>query len=132
MSAETDKVEDILRQYGAACNAGDFDTWMSLWSADGRQMPPDAPARVGIETIREAMEPVFSNMNLEFDLVSIDESRVHGDLALTRCTYSLSATPKEGGESIEVMPDGKALTLYERQPDGAWRIAYDSFNANTP
>jgi len=94
-------------------------------------MPPDAPARVGVEAIREAMEPVFSNMNLDFDLVGIDESRVHGDLALTRCTYSLSATPKGGGEPIAVMPDGKALTLYERQPDGAWKIAYDSFNANS-
>jgi ketosteroid isomerase-like protein len=39
-------------------------------------------------------------------------------------------TPKEGGDRIEAMPDGKALTLYERQSDGTWKIVCDCFNSN--
>ena len=132
MGSDTEVIENILRRYGASCNDGDFETWISLWAAEGRQMPPDAPARIGVEAIREAMEPVFVSMDLGFELVSIDEARVIGDSGLTRCTYSLSATPKEGGDSIGIMPDGKALTLYEKQPDESWKIMYDCFNSNTP
>ena len=131
MSDETAVVEEVLKVYGKACNDGDFSTWLSLWSPDGRQMPPDAPTRVGLEAIREAMAPVFSGMDLDFEILSFDESRVIGDMGLTRCTYRLAATPKDGGETIDVMPEGKALTLFEKQSDGSWKIAYDCFNANS-
>jgi len=63
---------------------------------------------------------------------SIEETKVYGDLGLTRCTYTLKMTPKAGGETIIAMPDGKALTLYERQSDGSWKIKYDIFNSNAP
>ena len=71
-------------------------------------------------------------MNLDIAIVSIEDAKVHGDLGLTRCTYTLKATPKAGGETINAMPDGKALTLYGRQSDGSWKIVYDCFNSNVP
>ena len=92
-------------------------------------MPPDAPARIGKEQIRENMKPVFDQFNLKIE-VDIAEGKVHGDLGLTRCTYTLDLTPKAGGETIHAMQDGKALTLYERQSDGSWKIVYDCFNSN--
>lgn len=127
---DSDAIKDVLRQYGAMCNAGDFETWISLWSNEGRQMPPDAPARIGIDAIREGMKPIFDTMDLDFDLVGIEEARIFGDLGLTRCNYTLFATPKEGGTKVGVMPDGKALTLYQKQSDGSWKIIYDCFNSN--
>ena len=130
MGTDQEAISDVLRQYGAMVNSGDFESWISLWVSNGRQMPPDAPARVGVAAIREGMQPVFDHMKLEFDLVSIEEATVFGDLGLTRCNYSLSATPKEGGDTVEVMPDGKALTVYERQAGGSWKIIYDCFNSN--
>ncbi len=130
MGSDSEAIKDVLRRYGALINEGDFESWIALWDAEDRQMPPGARARVGVGAIREGMEPAFENMDFEFELVSIDEATVFGDLGLTRCTYSLWATPKEGGDTIGVMPDGKALTLYERQSDGSWRIVYDCFNSN--
>jgi len=53
-----------------------------------------------------------------------------GDFGLTRCKYTLKMTPKAGGETINAMPEGKALTLYERQSDGSWKIAFDCFNSS--
>ncbi|MGB6866817.1 MAG: nuclear transport factor 2 family protein, partial [Candidatus Aminicenantaceae bacterium] len=47
--------KEMLNQYAIACNTGDFELWISLWADDGVQMPPDTPARIGIEQIREAM-----------------------------------------------------------------------------
>jgi len=105
---------------------------MSLWADDGIQMPPDTPARNGKEQIREGMKPVFDDMKLDIAIKSIEDVEVHGDLGLTRCKYTLKLTPKAGGETINAMPDGKALTLFRKQPDGSWKVAYDCFNSNVP
>jgi uncharacterized protein (TIGR02246 family) len=133
MDKESDiaAVKDMLKKYMKGCNTGDFDFWMSLWADDGVQMQPDAPARIGKEQIRENMKPVFDQFNLKGEL-GIVEGKVYGNLGLTRCTYTLDLTPKAGGETIHFMPDGKALTVYERQSDGSWKIVYDCFNSNVP
>jgi uncharacterized protein (TIGR02246 family) len=125
-------IRETLSQYAVGCNTGDFDLWISLWADDGVQMPPESPLRIGKEQIREGMKPAFDGMNLEIAITSIDEARVYGGLGLTRCTYTMKMTPKEGGDAINVMPDGKALTLYEKQPDGSWKVVYDCFNSNVP
>ncbi|UCE38827.1 MAG: SgcJ/EcaC family oxidoreductase [Thermoplasmata archaeon] len=134
MDEESDiaAIKETLNQYAVGVNTGDFDRWISLWADDGVQMPPDTPSRVGKEQIREGMKPAFDQMNLNITIHSIEEAKVYGDLGLTRCTYTLKMTPKAGGETINAMPDGKALTLVKRQPDGSWKIAYDSFNSNVP
>ncbi len=130
--ADIAAVKEVLNQYGVACNTGDFDLWISLWADDGIQMPPDTPARIGKEQIREAMKPAFDEMTLDIAITSIEEAKVYGDLGLTRCTYTFTITPKAGGETINAIPDGKALILYERQSDGSWKILYDCFNSNVP
>lgn len=132
MSADQDAICDVLRQYGTFVDNGDFESWIALWTADGCQMPPSAPSRIGLDAIREGMQPLFDEMYFDFELVNIEEASVFGDLGLTRCTYSLRATPRGGGETVDVMADGKALTLYRRGSDGSWKIAYDCFNSNIP
>ena len=130
METDTEAITAVLRKYAAYCNSGDLESWIALWEVNGCQMPPDAPSRVGVDAIRKAMQPAFEGMNLKLDLVNVDEATVFGDIGLTRCTYSLTATPKGGGDVIALMPDGKALTLYRRQSAGSWKISYDCFNAN--
>ena len=130
MGDDATAVKDILKEYARCCNEGDFDGWISLWAEDGVQMPPDTPSRVGTGEIRAGMKTAFDTMNLNVAIHRVDEARVDGEWGLTRCTYSLSMTPKGGGKTVEAMPDGKALTLYQKQSDGAWKIAYDCFNSN--
>ena len=119
--ADIAAIKEMLNQYAVACNTD-----------DGIQMPPDTPTRIGKEQIREGIKPAFDQMNLDIAIHSIEDAKVYGDLGLTRCTYTLKMTPKAGGETINAMPDGKALTLYEKQSDGSWKIVYDCFNSNTP
>jgi uncharacterized protein (TIGR02246 family) len=127
---ELKAIKGVLEQYAAHCRSGDFESWLSLWAERGVQMPPDAPARVGKPAIRTVMEPAFRDMVLELDITRVDNVEVHGDLGLTRCAYKLTLVPKAGGEPIEAEPQGKALTLYDRQLDGAWKIAFDCFNSD--
>lgn len=131
-NAQEAAIKEVLGQYAAGCNAGDFDLWLSLWTDDGVQMPPDTPARIGRDQIREGMKPAFDQMDFDVAIHRIEDARASGDLGLTRCTYTLKMTPKAGGETINAMADGKALTLYERQSDGSWKIAYDCFNSSVP
>jgi uncharacterized protein (TIGR02246 family) len=131
MEADITAIKEMLNRYANITNAGDWDQWISLWADDGVQMPPDDPARIGKEQIRAGMKPLFDQLNLDIVIQSIEDARIYGDLGFTRCIYTLKATPKAGGETIDVMPEGKALTLYERQPDGSWKIVYDCFNSST-
>ena len=125
-------IKEMLNQYAVGCNTGDFNLWISLWADNGVQMPSDAPARIGKEQIREGMKPAFDQMNLDITIHSIQEAKVYANFGLTRCIYTLKLTPKAGGETINSMPDGKALTIYEKQFDGSWKIVYDCYNSNVP
>jgi ketosteroid isomerase-like protein len=87
-------IKEMLNQYAAGCNTGDFDLWISLWADDGIQMPPDTPTRIGKEQIQEGMKPIFDQMNLDIVIHNIEDAKVYGNLGLTRCKYTLKLTPK--------------------------------------
>ncbi|MFN2218589.1 MAG: YybH family protein [Anaerolineae bacterium] len=112
-----------------ASNTGDLDLWISLWADDGTRMAPSAPPQIGRDQIREAVKPVFDVFDLDMT-VHMEEAKVDGDLGLTRSSYSLTLTPKAGGDPIVFDPDGKALSVYARQADGSWKIVHDCLNTN--
>ena len=132
VEADITAIKEMLNQYAVASNAGDIDLWISLWADDGVLMPQSAPAVIGKEQIREAMKLLFDQWTLDVATTSIEDAKVYGDLGLTHYKFTLDMTPKAGGETIHVVRDGKALTLYERQSDGSWKIVYDCFNSNVP
>ncbi len=131
VDVETDiaAIKDLVNQYGATVNAGDLDLWISLWADNGIQMPPNAPAVIGKEQIRAENESMFAEFILKM-VVTNEEVKVDGDLAFIRGTYTLSLTPKAGGETIKI--DGKYLSIVERQADSSWKFARDCFNDNAP
>jgi uncharacterized protein (TIGR02246 family) len=134
MDEESDiaAIKNTLIEYAQAVNTGDFDLYMSCWADNGVQMPPDSLARVGKEQIREHMKSVFDEMNIDVTITSIDDAKVSGDLGFTRARYILTAVPKTGEEVFYAPPEGKALSLYERQSNGSWRMVYDCYNSSPP
>lgn len=130
METDIASIRGVLNQYAMSICDGDLDLWISLWTDNGTQMPPDAPACVGRMQILKEMKPAFDEMSMELTILNIEDTKIYGDFGLTRCKYSLKMTPKAGGETINAMPEGKALTLYERQSDGSWKIAFDCFNSS--
>ena len=134
MDEESDiaAIRKVFDQYVLSVNTGDFERFISLWTDDAVQMSHDTPTRVGIEQIREGMKPAFDYMNLDITIENLEEIKVHGDIGLTRCIYTLKMTPKVGGETINVISNGRDLALCKRQPDGSWKCAYDSSNSPMP
>ncbi len=118
-----------LEEYVRRFNDRDFEGWLTLWSEDGVQMMPFVPAVVGVERIREVMEPIFSDYEAELMIREVQDVVVEGDTGLTRCIYSMKMM--KNGRRAPGIPDGKTLTVYSRHPDGSWRVSYDCSNANS-
>jgi len=131
IEADIAAIEDVLNQYAVAANTGDFELWLSLHADDVVKIGPDAPAIFGRDALRANKEAAWDNFTLEMALYP-EEAQVSGDLGFARGTYTLSITPKAGGETIIVMPDGKYLTICKRQADGSWKISHDCYNSNVP
>jgi uncharacterized protein (TIGR02246 family) len=120
---------EVSDQYTLACRSGDVDLYMSLWDDNGVQMPPDVPANIGKEQIRSGMEAAFDLFYFEVPIF-VEEAEIAGDWLFVRCTYSISLTPKEGGETST--RSGKDLSIWKRQADGSWKLYIDCYNYNAP
>ena len=58
------------------------------------------------------------------------ETVIDGDLAFQRGTFTTIATPRGDGNRLEV--SGSFMRIYQRQPNGEWRMTRDMFNSSTP
>ncbi len=133
IEADIAAIKETMKKYEAAANAGDLDSFISLWAEEGIRMPTDAPSRLGVAQIIEELKPIYEQFTLDIKITSIEEARVFGDIGITRGNnISLALTPKAGGEKIILFQDAKALTIHKRQSDGNWKIIYDCFNSNIP
>jgi len=131
VEADIAAIEECGNLYALALETGDLELWLSLHTDDIVKMGPDAPSVLGLEQLRAHMEPAFDNFTFEMT-INTEEAQVSGDLGFARGTYTLSMTPKAGGETISAMPDGKFLTIWKRQPDGSWKASHDCYNSNVP
>jgi uncharacterized protein (TIGR02246 family) len=122
-------IERVRDTHVTALNQGDADAWVGVFSADAVQMPPNFPTNTGREAIRRWSKGFLDAVHAEFAL-EVEEVRLADDWAFERGTYRIRVTSKAGGEAF---PDtGKYITVYERQPDGAWLVARDIWNSNHP
>lgn len=135
MMKKPDTVDDVgtirrVREaHIAALNAGDADAWVSLFTEDGVQMPPNVPANVGRERVRSSSRTFLGAFRPAF-AVPVAEVRVAGDWAFERGAYRIALTPKSGGEPIQDV--GKYITIYQRLPGGTGGIARDIWNTDHP
>jgi ketosteroid isomerase-like protein len=124
-------VPEILEIYGASLLAGDPDRWITNWTEDCVQMPPGGPMNIGKQMLYESISAWLDAYTVS-DLKMIGDMEIQeiGDWAYSRVSASYKVAPKDG--SLPYVYEVKALTIYQRQPDGVWKIHRDCFNSNTP
>jgi uncharacterized protein (TIGR02246 family) len=127
--ADVEALNNVREVHIAALNDGDVNAWVAAFTDDGVQMPPNAPANLGSESIRTWSRAFLALFRAEFALL-VDEVQVAGDWAFERGTYTITLTPKAGGEPMQNI--GKYITISERKPCGAWGMARDIWNSNNP
>ncbi len=111
----------------AALNAGDADGWAACFADDGIQMPPNFGPNAGKAAIQGWSKGFLNLFACQFRLY-VDEIYVAADWAFERGRYEISLNPKAGGASMD--DGGKYITIYQRGPDGSWKIARDIWNSD--
>jgi ketosteroid isomerase-like protein len=112
-------------RYVGAINDGDIAT-LSRLTTDGHIMlMPGREPLVGKRANDEANAGVFERFDIDETWTPV-ETVIDGDLAFQRGTFVVIATPKGDGQRTEV--SGNFMRIYQRQPNGEWRMTRDMFN----
>ena len=122
-------IEALADQYIASVASGDASALAALFTDDAVLMPPEAPVATGKEGVNSYYQPTFDQFTNRLT-VSGDETQLLGDWAFRRGSYTVTRTPKAGGNSTEA--GGKWLSICKRQPDGSWKIARHIWNWPAP
>lgn len=117
------------KRYLGAINDEDIKTLSSL-TTDGHVMiAPNRPPIVGKAANDAANGRAFEQFEFDESWSPV-ETVISGDLAFQRGTYITSAKPRAGGEGRTIK--GNFLRIYQRQPNGEWRMTRDTFNSEPP
>ena len=116
---DIEAIRQLAADWRSGWLAGDADSLLSLYADEPVLMPQDQPGLVGKDAIRPLYEAVLKEFNFQSEW-TIEEVVVSGDLGYFRSAYTLTATPKAGGDPINVT--GKSLYIVKRGSGGAWKI----------
>jgi uncharacterized protein (TIGR02246 family) len=128
-AADTSGVDKIREAFMEAFIASDAARVADLYTADAVIMPQNQPAMTGHDAILNYNKGFFDTFNAKLTLTP-EETKIFGDMAFDRGTYTMELTPKAGGAAI--MDDGKYLVLLQHQADGSWKVFRDIDNSSRP
>ena len=116
-------------RYLQSINEEDIATLSSLTTDGHVMLPPNSEPVVG-KSANDAMNGgAFKRYNFSETWTPV-ETVIDGNLAFQRGTFTTIATPKGDGDRLEV--NGSFMRIYQRQPNGEWRMTRDMFNSSTP
>lgn len=122
-------IAQTLSRYESALNASDTATIVDLYTQDGIQMAPDAPAAVGSSAVRFAYENTFKAIELRLHFI-VDELKLLSDTTALLRTHSIG-TLKFNGQEQEAGPAAfKELFFLQKQTDGQWKFSHYSFSGS--
>ena len=125
-------INDLLAAFPKAEMANDAAWFTSTFYLENAvQMPPNGTPIAGKEAIAKALQAnydTYASIKMESTPDAVLSS---GNLAVARGKYTWSATPKARGLGV-IDEQGKWVTAYQRQPDGAWKCIFDIWNSDNP
>ena len=133
MDVEADKaaIRDLNDvQWLNAAQAKDVDTVLSFFADDASSFPPNASIVTGKEAIRARVSEAYSGprVAISWQTTKVEVSR-SGDLAYSHGTYEETVNDPEGNP---VTNKEKWVTVWEKQPNGTWKIVADIWNTDQP
>jgi uncharacterized protein (TIGR02246 family) len=127
--SQTDVQSQILQldaKWSLAAQDRDVDQALSYWADDAIVFPPGSPAMVGKAAIREFVVKSFQTpgFSISWKTTTVAVSR-SGDVAYTTGTNRVTFSAPDGKL---VTVEGKAVAVWRRQKDGAWKCVIDIWN----
>jgi len=121
----------IAKRWEGWVSAGQADSIANVFTEDGREMPPNAPAVVGRAAIRK-FEALNASMLASKLTIRGEAFTANGPLGVERGSYTFAAKARKGapkGTPATVNEDGKYVTHWHNV-NGQWLIAEVIWNAN--
>ena len=134
-AAELAAITEFNKKYLGSINAGDIATLSSLTTEGHIMITPGRPPIVGKKLNDEANGRAFQNFNIVETWTPVETVIAKsGELAFQRGTYTVKATPKAGAAPGSNIPTstGTFMRIYQKQPNGEWRMVRDMFNNDQP
>jgi ketosteroid isomerase-like protein len=117
-------------QWSKAADAKDLERTVSYVADDSVMLPPNAPVASGKEAVRKSWSDMLALPGLAISWQTTKaEVAKSGDLGYTWGTYVMTVNDAKGNPNTD---RGKYLTIWKKQPDGAWKSIVDTFNSDLP
>ena len=130
MPNDVAKIKLTLRQFSAACTAGDIDAFRKTLSNEVVFMPPDTPKISGKKAVAAwAQSAVFDQVRQKLKL-NLGRAQLKGAQALITGSFAVEITPKAGGNTVKGV--GKHMAVFKKQKDGSWKYAQAIWNFDKP
>ncbi len=120
----TSEIETAQASWEAAFEAGDgAAAAAAVFTEDARLLPPDGPVVEGREAIGKFWQGLMDAgvHSLDLGLIAVE---INGDTMIETGTWAVKAPSDQG----EVDAAGKALVVWKKGDDGAWRMSQDMWN----
>jgi ketosteroid isomerase-like protein len=128
-SQSQDVVRAIIERHNAQAEKwyaeGNVEALLSIFAEDAWQMPPNTPALVGRESIRQYWSNAFRSGHWDFSLHT-QAVEVSGGLAIERGKYEVRFTAGPSGPMPSFADRGNYLVHWRHEPDGQWRVVADA------
>lgn len=123
-------IAKVRSAYQTAVGAQDGAALAKLYTPDGVEMPPNAPAAKGRAAI-EAFHKAFGQQWMMHGMtITATETKVIGDTAYDVGTYKQSLMAQKTGAMVE--DKGKYIVLLKKDAAGAWLISHAIYNSDNP
>ncbi len=127
---DTAGVAKTRAAFEKAAAAQDAAALAKLYSPDGVEMPPNAPAAKG----RAAIEAYHKGFAQQFMVhgfsLAASETKLLGDTAYEVGSYKQSLMQQKGGGMMD--DKGKYIVLLKKDASGAWAITHAIYNSDNP
>jgi uncharacterized protein (TIGR02246 family) len=117
---DTAAIKQLAEDWHAGWIAGDAEALLDLYDDDPVLMPQNQPPVIGKNAIRPLYQAVLEEFNVAGggDMLEVEAC---GEWGYFWSSYTLTATPKAGGDQLE--DSGNSIFIVRRQPDGSWKIS---------
>lgn len=129
-AADRAAIDKLRTEFAQNFSAGDIKRIVATYTEDGVLMQGGQPALVGRAAIQEFASAQFELATIELTLTSAEVVFIGDIWAFDRGTYKSVVRFRSGGD--DKADEGNYLVLWNRQPDGSWKIARDIDSSSTP
>jgi len=111
----------------AASEGRDLERVLSFWTDDAIVIPPGLPAVIGKAALREYVQASMKIPGFRITWTSTDVTfSPDGNMAYM---FGTNLIDMNGPDGTPLRIDGRAVTIWRKEPDGQWRCSVDIWNA---